>query len=238
MMSDDAVIGDAGAAVAVDAAVAGGAVESAEAVAAEVPGGAAAADGSAVVDTGVVGDGGGADAGGGGFEIVWPEGAEVSEPLAEVALRAAREAGVSDGAQAGAFVVKALEGINARAAAVEAEAVAQLKADWGEDYAALRQECTGFLQRLRDESGLSEGDVAPLMSAKGFRLVRAMMGYVGERAAAGLTGGVPDAGERGWAREAMRNPQHGDYAALHDVANPRWREVNERYNRAMGMNGF
>ncbi len=257
MMSDDAVISDVGAAavesaaggaeVVTDAVPMGGAGGGAEVQGSEVQG----ADGGAEVPESAAGgaevvqgddDGGGAEesaAGGDGaeIEIVWPDGAEVSEPLVEVATRAAREAGLTDGAVAGAFVVKALEGINARAAAVEAESEAQLKADWGEDYGVTKKECEGFLRRMRDESGLTDGDLAPLMSAKGFRLVRAMMGYVGERAAAGLVA-APDAGERVWARDAMRNPQHGDYAALHDVSHPRWREVNARYNRAMGMNGF
>lgn len=168
------------------------------------------------------------------FAMEWPEGYEATEQFASLTTEAAKAVGITDGKLAGAYTAKVIAAIEAEADKRVAEDDAALKADWGADYAANKEECQAYIKRMSAKAGLSEQDVAVLATPKGMRLIQAMRTEVGEGAAAV---GTPTASaeDEAWAKAVMSNPNHADYKAFHNPSDPRWRSLNARYNRVKGF---
>lgn len=168
------------------------------------------------------------------FAMEWPEGYEATEQFASLTTEAAKAVGIKDGKLAGAYTAKVIQAIEAEADKRVAEDDAALKADWGADYAANKEECQAYIKRMSAKAGLSEQDVAVLATPKGMRLIQAMRTEVGEGAAA-VGKPTASAEDEAWAKAVMTNPNHEDYKAFHNPSDPRWRSLNARYNRVKGF---
>ncbi|MBQ7022139.1 MAG: hypothetical protein IJN29_01060 [Akkermansia sp.] len=168
------------------------------------------------------------------FAMEWPEGYEATEQFASLTTEAAKAVGITDGKLAGAYTAKVIQAIEAEADKRVAEDDAALKADWGADYAANKEECQAYIKRMSAKAGLSEQDVAVLATPKGMRLIQAMRTEVGEGAAA-VGKPTASAEDEAWAKAVMSNPNHADYKAFHNPSDPRWRSLNARYNRVKGF---
>lgn len=180
-------------------------------------------------------DGGGAeapDAGDGAevpYEVEYPEDFVVDPVFADIVAPIARESGV-EGKVFGALTARVVGAMQDAEYANMVKTDAELKADWGAEYHANMKVAKATAERLMQGSGLSRQDLAPLQSPKGMRLLYAIAQMTGERAAAGVAKAA--ASESSWAEEVMTNPKHPDYADFRDPSSPRWRQLNERYNRA------
>lgn len=168
------------------------------------------------------------------FAMVWPEGYEATEQFSAITTEAAKAVGLSDGRVAGEYTAKVLAAIGAAADKKLAEDDAALKEDWGADYQANMSECKDFVKRISAKAGLSEDDVAVLGSPKGMRLIQAIRSELGEGAAA-VGKAATGAEDAAWAREVMTNPAHPDYKAFHNPTDPRWKDLNKRYNAVKGF---
>lgn len=167
-----------------------------------------------------------------GYAVVYPEGFAVDETFAALVEPIARESGV-DGEVFGGLTAKVVRAIQDAEYANMVETDAQLKGDWGADYDANMKRAKATAWRLMKQSGLSEADLQPLQSPKGARLLFAISQLTGEGAAAGAVRG--SASEASWAKAVISDAKHPDYKDFRDVNSPRWRALNERYNRAMGV---
>lgn len=167
------------------------------------------------------------------FAMEWPEGYEASEEFAQITTEAAKAAGIADGKLAGAYTAKVIAAIQEAADKRVAQDDAELKADWGADYQTNMTECKSFVERMGAKAGLTDEDVAVLATPKGMRLIQAIRAEVGEGVAA--QGKRASAADQSWAREVMSNPSHPDYKAFHNPSDPRWREVNKRFNAIKGF---
>ncbi len=167
------------------------------------------------------------------FAMEWPEGYTASEQFAQITTEAAKAAGITDGKLAGSYTAKVIAAIQEAADKQVAADDAELKADWGADYQTNMTECQDFVKRMGTKAGLTAEDVAVLATPKGMRLIQAIRAEVGEGVAA--QGKRASAADQSWAREVMTNPNHADYAAFHNPSDPRWRELNARYNKVKGF---
>ena len=167
------------------------------------------------------------------FAMEWPDGYEATEEFTGIVTAAATEAGLTDGKLAGAYTAKVIAALQDAADKQVAADDAALKADWGADYQTNMTECEAFVKRLSAKAGLTDADVAVLATPKGMRLVQAIRTEVGEGQAA--TARRVSEADASWARGVMTNPNHPDYHAFHNTSDPRWREVNKRYNAIKGF---
>ena len=168
------------------------------------------------------------------FAMEWPEGYDATEEFSALTSEVAKEVGITDGKVAGAYTAKVIAALEAAADKQVAADDAALKEEWGADYKANKEECQAFVKRMSAKAGLTDADVAVLATPKGMRLIQAMRTEVGEGAAA-VGKPVASAADESWAREVMTNPQHADYKAFHNPSDPRWRELNARYNKVKGF---
>ncbi len=141
----------------------------------------------------------------------------------------AKELGI-DPAQAGGLVERTIASIQQAEYANMVESDAALKKDWGAEYQSNKQAVESYKVQLREQAGLTKEDMAVFNSPKGYRLLHALMGVTQAKPTAGV--GTSSATEASWARDAFNNPSHPDHKALHNPSDPRWAEVNARYNRA------
>lgn len=179
------------------------------------------------------GDGAPGDAGGEvAYAVEYPEGWQADPGFTEIVTPIAKESGL-DGRKFGELAARVINGLNEAEYANMAKTDAELKQDWGADYEANMKAARAEAAFLKREAGLTDADLRVFACPKGMRALFAISRTHGERAAAGTQGvGVS---EKGWAQEVMSNPAHPDYKAFHDPEDPRWRKVNERWNRANGL---
>lgn len=163
------------------------------------------------------------------YAVEYPEGFAVDPAFAEIVAPVAKESGL-EGKVFGALTARVVGAMQDAEYANMVKTDAELKKDWGADYHANMKVAKATAERLMQGSGLSRQDLAVLQSPKGMRLLYAISQMTGERAAAGTAPAA--ASESSWAQEVMTNPQHPDYADFRDPSSPRWRQLNERYNRA------
>lgn len=168
------------------------------------------------------------------YAIEWPEGYEATPEFEAVAAEAAKGSGL-DGKAAGLYTSRVLDALNEAEVKNMERTDAELKEEWGSDYNTRMKECKSFLSRHAKESGLTNEDIAVLQSPKGFKLLYSFMKATGESPA---HMGKADASTQSWAHEAMNNPAHPDYKALHEVNDPRHDEVTRRWYRAQGASGI
>lgn len=168
------------------------------------------------------------------YAIEWPEGYEATPEFEAVAVEAAKGSGL-DGKAAGLYTSRVLDALNEVEIKNMERTDAELKEEWGGDYNARMKECKSFLSRHAKQSGLTNEDIAVLQSPKGFRLIYSFMQATGESPA---HMGKADASTKSWAHEAMNNPSHPDYKALHELNDPRHDEVTRRWYRAQGASGI
>lgn len=168
------------------------------------------------------------------YTIEWPEGYEATPEFEAVAAEAAKGSGL-DGKAAGLYTSRVLDALNEAEMKNMERTDTELKEEWGSDYNARMKECKNFLSRHAKESGLTNEDIAVLQSPKGFKLLYSFMKATGESPA---HMGKADASTTSWAHEAMNNPAHPDYKALHELNDPRHDEVTRRWYRAQGASGI
>ena len=166
------------------------------------------------------------------YAIEWPEDYEPAEDFAEIATREAERAGL-DKTGVGRYtaaMVAALQDYQGKQLEAQDKA---LKEEWGAEYESKLSSAKEFLGQLRSDGVLTAEDAAFFESPRGMRIMNALRGSVGESPAAGLQ--AQTANEKSWAHEAMTNPKHPDYEALHTWNHPRFKEVNRRYNKTLQM---
>jgi len=179
-------------------------------------------------------DGAPGEAGGeAAYAVEYPEGFAADAAFTEIVTPIAKESGL-DGRRFGELAAKVLHGLNEAEYANMARTDAELKRDWGADYQANMKAARAEAAFLKKEAGLTDEDLRVFACPKGMRALYAISRTHGERAAAG-TQGAASVSEKSWAQEVMSNPAHPDYRAFHDPEDPRWRKVNERWNRANGL---
>ena len=168
------------------------------------------------------------------YSIEWPEGYEATPEFEAVAAEAAKGSGL-DGKTAGLYTSRVLDALNEAELKNMERMDSELKEEWGSDYNTRMKECKSFLSRHAKASGLTNEDIAVLQSPKGFKLLYSFMKATGESPA---HMGKADASTKSWAHEAMNNPAHPDYKALHVLNDPRHDEVTRRWYRAQGASGI
>lgn len=168
------------------------------------------------------------------YAIEWPEGYEATPEFEAVAAEAAKGSGL-DGKTAGLYTSRVLDALNEAEVKNMERMDSELKEEWGGDYNTRMKECKRFLSRHAKASGLTNEDIAVLQSPKGFKLLYSFMKATGESPA---HMGKADASTQSWAHEAMNNPAHPDYKALHELNDPRHDEVTRRWYRAQGASGI
>ncbi len=166
------------------------------------------------------------------YKVEYPEGWQDEAAFTEMVTPIARESGI-DGKTFGKVTAQVLQAWSDAEYANMAKTDKELKEDWGADYDANMKAARAEAAFLKREAGLTDEDLRVFACPKGMRALYAISRTHGERAAAGTQG--VSAGEKAWAEDVMKNPANPDYHAFHNVSDPRWRLVNERYNRAIGM---
>lgn len=161
------------------------------------------------------------------YTIAWPETFKPSDTFSAMATQAAKEAGL-DGAAAGAYTAAVWQQLQQQEQQRLAESHAALKTEWGADFEGNLAGAKNMLRQLKASAHVDEEAAQLLQSPKGMKLLHGLASFVGERPAAGIRQAAPDASN--WAHEVMTNPAHPDYNAFHNPSDPRWREVNARYN--------
>lgn len=109
----------------------------------------------------------------------------------------------------------------------------ELREDWGRNFNANMKSVKEFAAKLREKSGLTAQDLAPLQSPKGYRLLYSLMKSVGEDQ---FVSGE-QAGEQNPQQEAQRmltDPSHRYFNAIQDPTAPLFQEANREYNRLVG----
>ncbi len=169
------------------------------------------------------------------YSLTFSENFEAQPEFLELVTARAKAAGL-DGKAAGAYTEGVIRAIQEQEYANMVKTDAELKADWGADYAANKREAKAFGVALMQRAGLTMQDMAVFQSPKGYRLLHELRMATASAPAAGIGRSATSDVDSSYAHEVMHNPNHPDYAAFHEgLSNPRFREVNERYNRAKGI---
>ncbi|MGN0868388.1 MAG: hypothetical protein ACI4O9_02540 [Akkermansia sp.] len=169
------------------------------------------------------------------YSLTFSENFEAQPEFLELVTARAKAAGL-DGKAAGAYTEGVILAIQEQEYANMVKTDAELKADWGADYAANKREAKAFGVALAQRAGLTMQDMAVFQSPKGYRLLHELRMATASAPAAGIGRSATSDVDSSYAHEVMHNPNHPDYAAFHEgLSNPRFREVNERYNRAKGI---
>lgn len=166
------------------------------------------------------------------YAVEYPADFAVDETFAGIVAPIAKDSGV-DGKTFGNLTAKVVRALNDAEYANMVKTDAELKKDWGAEYNANMLTAKNTAEKLMKTSGLTEQDLSVLQSPKGMRLLYAISQMTGEQPAAGST--PASAAESSWAKDIMSNPNHPDYRDFRDPSSPRWRSLNERYNRAMAQ---
>lgn len=161
------------------------------------------------------------------YAITWPEGFSPSDEFSTLATSAARQAGL-DAAAAGAYTAAVWQQLQQLEHQRRDASDAALRQEWGADFESNLAGAKNLLRQLEAAGHVDEEASKLLQSPKGMKLLRGLSTFVGEKPAAGTQHASPDASA--WAHEVMTNPSHPDYKAFHNPTDPRWREVNTRYN--------
>lgn len=166
------------------------------------------------------------------YSVEWPEGYEASDELTGVVNDVARECGVSDKAL-GAYTARMIEVLEAQHMEQVKAADAELKAEWGRDYAANMRDVKAFVGKLKAAGNLTSADLKEFAGPRGFKVLHAVANMVGSGGAKGVERGTT-ASDASWATAVMNDRSHPDNAALRDVNDPRHKEVTARWFRAQG----
>lgn len=166
------------------------------------------------------------------YQLSYPENWNADPAFTELVTPIAKKSGI-DGKTFGALTAEVIGKMQEAEYANMVKTDAELKKDWGADYDANMKAARAEAAFLKKEAGLTDDDLRVFASPKGMRALYAISLTHGERGAAGMK--EVSASDKAWAEEVMNNPAHPDYKAFHDVDDPRWRLVNERYNRAKGI---
>ena len=166
------------------------------------------------------------------YQLSYPENWNADPAFTELVTPIAKKSGI-DGKTFGALTAEVIGKMQEAEYANMVKTDAELKKDWGSDYDANMKAARAEAAFLKKEAGLTDEDLRVFASPKGMRALYAISLTHGERGAAGMK--EVSASDKAWAEEVMTNPAHPDYKAFHDVDDPRWRLVNERYNRAKGI---
>lgn len=166
------------------------------------------------------------------YQLSYPENWNADPAFTELVTPIAKKSGI-DGKTFGALTAEVIGKMQEAEYANMVKTDAELKKDWGSDYDANMKAARAEAAFLKKEAGLTDEDLRVFASPKGMRALYAISLTHGEKGAAGMK--EVSASDKAWAEEVMTNPAHPDYKAFHDVNDPRWRLVNERYNRAKGI---
>lgn len=161
------------------------------------------------------------------YAIAWPDGFAPSEDFATLATTAAQNAGL-DGAAAGAYTAAVWQQLQQLEQQKLADSDTAMRQEWGANFESNLASAKQMLRQLKAAGHVDDEAAQLLQSPKGMKLLHGLSSFVGERPAAGTQQPTPEASS--WAHEVMSNPAHPDYKAFHNPSDPRWREVNTRYN--------
>lgn len=101
-------------------------------------------------------------------------------PYADIFTQHAKSAGLDAGA-ASQFIVGFTKSMHELHMQQEAEAVAELKQEWGKDFEGHKRQTLTFMKQLFDKAGLTEEEMALFANARGARIGRKLMTAMGAR---------------------------------------------------------
>ncbi len=171
------------------------------------------------------------------YALEFSEGTQVDPAWVEMGTKLGKELGL-DGKALGAYTERMIAGIEEAEYANMVKTDAALKADWGADYNARKQEVNAYLRAFCNKRGYGLEKVAVLASPEGYRLVYDLMesGGMVSTPSAGFTR-KSAAEDVAWARGVLNDPSHPDYKAFRDTSNRRkWEELNTRYDKIVAVN--
>lgn len=149
------------------------------------------------------------------------------EPLGKVAQKLGLESG-----KAASLLTEALAVVREQETALNKQLGLKLREEWGNEFDSRVKATKRFMARMAQQSGLSNEQMAVLMSPNGFRLMDAIRQSVGEPR--GIAGNpahakAPTVQEQ---IDAIYNDPN-EYAALINPADPRYMEVNDKMNKLL-----
>lgn len=163
------------------------------------------------------------------FKLEWPEGFAANDMFVETATASARKFNLNP-RDAGHYAADVLQSLQHQEFQARLKSDAELKQAWGASYETNLAAAKQMHAMLKQKGAIDAEATAMLQSPRGMKLLFGLKSFLGESPAAGTNSATADS--KAWAHEVMHNPAHPDYAAFHDYTNPRWREVNDRWNRA------
>lgn len=166
------------------------------------------------------------------YVLELPDDLEVTDEFKDILKERARESGL-DGKAAGKYVSGVIKAMEEAEQANITQGTKELREDWGKNFNANMDAVKTFAFKLREKSGLTPQDLAPLQSPKGYRLLHALQQLVGEDTFVdGKTAPVIDPQKE--AQRMLTDPSHRYYKAIHDQTDPLFLEANHEYNRLVG----
>lgn len=167
------------------------------------------------------------------YSLSFSDSFEQNEQFTSIVTPVFEKAGI-DGKLGGSLIEQTILALNEFEQKQREQDDADLKEDWGADYQANKAAAQAARKQLiAMDSRLSEDDMNVFSSAKGMRILFALGEHLNGKGATDTTA-RGSANDKAWAHEVMHNPAHPDFHALHNSSDPRFSEVNDRYNAAMG----
>lgn len=115
------------------------------------------------------------------YELELPDDLDVTDDFKATLKEHAKASGL-EGKAAGKFVSGVIKSMQEAEQANIAATTKELREDWGKNFNANMKSVKEFAGKLKQKSGLTTEDLAPLQSPKGYRLFYALMKSVGEDA--------------------------------------------------------
>lgn len=169
------------------------------------------------------------------FELAFDEAIQMPDDLKDLLTTQAKESGLPAD-KASAFLNSIVSKLDAAEVERAKESDQSLRSDWGRDYEANVKQAKAFAHKVAKSSGLSLDDLSPLQSPKGFRLLHAISGMVGERRAEGIQGAaVATSDPKDEAKRILTDPTHKFHRAIMNPSDPQHIEANNYYDSLMGI---
>ena len=167
------------------------------------------------------------------YEFDLGEGSQIPAEIHGELASVARELGIP-GAAAAELLNRGLAVYQERYNALNRELGAELKREWGRDFASRLKSTQAFAARLGREAGLKPEDMRVMMSPHGVRLLDAMRAKLSEGGGFAGRGQVQPKLTRAQQIEAFHSdPQK--MAAVLDPTNPLYESANAELNRLYGI---
>lgn len=167
------------------------------------------------------------------YELELPDDLDVTDDFKATLKEHAKASGL-EGKAAGKFVSGVIKSIQEAEQANIAATTKELREDWGKNFNSNMKSVKEFAGKLKQKSGLTTEDLAPLQSPKGYRLLYALMKSVGEDSFVSGKEAQPEDPQKE-AQRMLTDPAHRYFRAIQDPNDPLFKEANQEYNRLVGF---